>query len=471
MKNVLDLPSIAPSVRPELDPNFRPAVLAFQSFLDSATSPDEILDVKVALTRPDGSRYAFKTSILAPSAKASTLNFFFLERFIKFLLWSRGAAKIYCTAPESLCDQLNRHYQENKIGQWDADMMGRRIFEETFEIIHCSEADLPAEKIHTANLGRHMDGCRIGFDLGGSDRKIAALIDGKTVFSEEIVWDPIPQKNPQWHYDNIMDTLKLAASKLPRVDAIGGSAAGVYVNNRVKVASLFRGVSESQFNSRVKDLFLELKRDWNQIPFEVVNDGEVTALAGSMNLNQNAVLGIAMGTNQAAGFVTPSGQITPWLNELAFVPVDYHPEAPKDEWSGDKGCGVQYFSQQAIARLIPCAGIEVPQGMPFPEQLVVVQRRMAENDSKAASIYNTMGVYLGYSLAQYSQFYDFEHLLMLGRVMTGTGADLMIQKAKEVLQKDFSNLADKIQFQTPDEKSKRHGQAMAAASLPATEAS
>lgn len=238
MKNVLDLPLIAPSIEPELDANFRPAVLAFQSYLKSATSPDEILEVNIVLTRPDGTAYAFDTSILAPTAKASNLNFFFLERFIKFLLWSRGAAKIYCNAPKNLCDQLNRHYQENKIGQWDADMMGRRIFEETFEIIHCDKADLPSENSHAANLGRHMEGCRIGFDLGGSDRKIAALIDGKTVFSEEIVWDPIPQTDPQWHYDNIMDTLKLAASKLPRVDAIGGSAAGVYVNNRVKVASL-----------------------------------------------------------------------------------------------------------------------------------------------------------------------------------------------------------------------------------------
>ena len=468
MNNILDLGITSPSVIPELDSNFRPAMLAHQSFLKSASSLEEITDVKIVLTRPDESAYSFKTSILAPKAKSSSLNFFFLERFIKCLLWSRGAAKIYCTAPRSLCDALNRHYASNATGQWDAEMMGHRIFEEDFEIIHCSEADLPQEKSHTANLGRHMEGCRIGFDLGGSDRKIAALIDGKTVFSEEIVWDPIPQTDPQWHYDHIMDTLKLAASKLPHVDAIGGSAAGVYVNNRVKVASLFRGVSESQFNSRVKDLFLELKRDWGDIPFEVVNDGEVTALAGSMNLNRNAVLGIAMGTNQAGGFVTPTGQITPWLNELASVPVDYHPEAPKDEWSGDRGCGVQYFSQQAVARLIPSSGIKVPQGMPFPEQLLIVQKRMAENDPKAAAIYRTMGVYLGYALAQYSQFYEFEHLLMLGRVMTGTGADLMIQKAKEVIQKDFSDLAEKIQFHTPDEKSKRHGQAMAAASLPDT---
>lgn len=455
-----------PTIIPELDPGFIPAALALKSVKEQANQDQVSLPVSVLLKRPDGSAYRFETTLFHHNESNADQNFFLLERFIKCLLWSRGAAKIYCTAPKNLCDRLNQYYREHPLGKWDADMMGRRIFEESFEIIHCQDSDLPQEHSDSAPLGRHMEGCRIGFDLGGSDRKIAAMIDGKAVFSEEIVWDPIPKTDPQWHYDHIMDTLKLAASKLPRVDAIGGSAAGVYVNNRVKVASLFRGIPEDLFNSRVKDLFLEMKRDWNNIPFEVVNDGEVTALAGSMNLERNAVLGIAMGTNQAAGFVTPTGQITPWLNELAFVPIDYRSDAPMDEWSKDRGCGVQYFSQQAVARLIPAAGIEVPQGMPFPEQLVCVQQLMAEEDARAAAIYRTMGVYLGYALAQYSELYDFEHLLLLGRVTTGKGMDLMIDKAKEVLKTEFPECADKIMFHLPGEKEKRHGQAMAAASLP-----
>ena len=96
------------------------------------------------------------------------------------------------------------------------------------------------------------------------------------------------------------------------------------------------------------------------MPFEVVNDGEVTALAGSMSLGENAILGIAFGTSTAAGYVTPDGNITSWLNELAFVPVDYSPDAPVDEWSGDYGVGSQYFSQQCVGRLMPAAGIEAP---------------------------------------------------------------------------------------------------------------
>ena len=64
-----------------------------------------------------------------------------------------------------------------------------------------------------------------------------------------------------------------------------------------------------------------------------------------MALGQNAVLGLALGTSLAAGYVTRDGGITPWLNELAFAPIDFHPAAPREEWSGDYGCGVQYLSQ------------------------------------------------------------------------------------------------------------------------------
>ncbi|MEO6183596.1 MAG: ROK family protein, partial [Verrucomicrobiota bacterium] len=318
----------------------------------------------------------------------------------------------------------------------------------------------------TAPLGRHLEGCRIGFDLGGSDRKAAAVIDGKVVFSEEVIWDPYLQPDPQYHLDGIMDSLKKAAAHLPCVDAIGGSAAGVYVNNRVKVASLFRGVPKDLFDARVKDLFLEVQKLWNNVPFEIVNDGEVTALAGSMSLKKNSVLGIAMGTSQAGGYVTPEGNITTWLNELAFMPVDYNPNAPRDEWSGDYGCGVQYFSQQAVGRLIPAADIEIDPNLGLPEKLKEVQKLMAEGDERAAKIYQTIGTYLGYAVLHYSDFYHIENVLALGRVTSGAGGDLIIEVAKEVLKSEFPDVSQRISFHMPNENDKRHGQAIAAASLP-----
>ncbi len=455
---------VAPVISPVLDPDFRPAVLANRAFRKAAARKP--IEVRIALERADGGVSRFDTIVADASLPESAGNFLYLERLVKFLLWARGGWKVYFSGPAELGAKLQSHYRDSATGRFDAELIGRKVYEKALEVVIVAPDQVPAAKEMTAPLGRHLDGCRIGFDLGASDRKVAAVIDGQTVFSDETVWDPRTKTDPQWHFDEIMDSLKRAAAHMPRVDAIGGSSAGVLVNNRVQVASLFRGVPEALFNSRVKTLFFELKKAWNNIPFEVVNDGEVTALAGSMSLNDNSVLGIALGSSQAVGYVTPDGNITSWVNELAFAPVDYNPGAPVDEWSGDYGCGVQYFSQQCVGRLIPKAGIEMDAKLPLPEKLVEVQKLMAKGDERALKIYQTIGTYLGYAIAHYAEFYDVRHLLILGRVTTGKGGEVILNGAKAVLAKEFPELASKIALQMPDEKSKRHGQAMAAASLP-----
>ena len=265
---------------------------------------------------------------------------------------------------------------------------------------------------------------------------------------------------------SVSDSIKRAAARLPRVDAIGGSAAGVYVRNEVRVGSLYRSVPAPLFETRIRPLFFDLQRAWGGIPFEVVNDGEVTALAGSMSLGRNRILGISLGTSTAGGYVNAEGNITSWINELAFVPIDYNPEAPRDEWSGDYGCGVQYFSQQCVGRLLAPAGIDVDPKLPLPEKLKHVQKLMADGDPRPRKIYQTIGTYLGYGVAHFADFYDLENVLILGRVTSGPGGDLILDGAREVLKMEFPELAGKIRFHIPGEKEKRHGQAVAAASLP-----
>ena len=452
---------IAPKIVPPLDPAFRPAALATRAFAKAVRAAGAI-PVQLALEQGDGSVTHFPTEILPASHKDAAANFTHVERLVKFLLWSRGGYRVHFVGPADLGNRLQGHFTSTATGKFDANIMGERIYEKPFEVV-LSPA-LPPEQSRTTALGRHGEGYRIGFDLGASDRKAAAVIDGKVVFSEERLWNPVQQTDPQWHFDEIMDSLKHAAEHLPRVDAIGGSSAGVYVNNRVMVASLFRGVPPDIFNAQVKDLFLRIRKAWNNIPFEIVNDGEVTALAGSMSLNENAVLGVAMGSSEAAGFVTPEGRITTWLNELAFAPVDYNPNAPADEWSGDRGVGAQYFSQQCVGRLIPVAGIETNTNAGLPEKLKQVQALMDKGDDRARKIYETIGVYLGYGTAHYASFYACKHVLVLGRVTTGPGGTIIVENAKRVLREEFPEL--NIQFHVPDEKEKRHGQAIAAASLP-----
>jgi len=451
---------------PVLDPSFRPAALAERTFRKAAKDSGHPVEITVALEQADGSVSRYDSLMVPEEHTLAGANDALVERLVKCLLWTRGGCKIHFAGPAAVADKLRKHYTESATGKFDSDLIGQKIYGTPIEIRHCSVSDIPTAEGKTSPLGRHLDGCRIGFDLGGSDRKCAAVVDGKVIHSEEIAWDPYFQKDPQYHLDGIRDSLKRAADKLPQVDAIGGSSAGVYVNNQVRAASLFRGVPEELFEPSVRNIFLDIKASWGGVPFDVVNDGDVTALAGSMSMNKNGVLGIAMGTSLAAGYVNVQGNITSWLNELAFVPIDYSPEAPADEWSGDYGCGVQYLSQQAVGRLCGPAGIELPADLGLPEKLVEVQKLMEAGDDRARKIYETVGVYFGYAVAHYASFYDIQHVLVMGRVTSGEGGDVIINKGEAVLKRDFPELAESIAFHVPDEKDKRHGQAIAAASLP-----
>ncbi len=452
---------------PLLDPDFVPAVLWNRAYRKMVTREPESQPLELALVRPDGVCFRQQCMVLPQREPFLALNRLYVERLLKFLLWQKGAARVLVCGNREIARMLASLYRPDGDRGFDAGIFGGRIFPDALSVEYARPGDLPAAQEPLTALGGHLDGCRIGFDLGGSDRKCAALIDGKVVFSEEIPWNPYFEKNPRYHYDGIQDSLKRAAAHLPRVDAIGGSAAGVYLNNEVRVASLFRGVSPADFETHVRRIFPDLRKVWNDVPFEVVNDGEVTALAGAMSLRDGALLGISMGTSLAAGYCDPQGRITCWLNELAFAPVDYRGDAPADEWSGDIGCGVQYFSQQGVARLAAAAGFGFPAEMPLAERLEQIQAKMQADDPVARQIFETIGTCFGYTLAHYAEFYELRHVLILGRVTSGEGGDIIIRNAEAVLHTEFPELSGVFDISMPDEKMKRHGQAVAAASLPA----
>mgnify|MGYP000831412574 CR=1 FL=1 len=322
-------------------------------------------------------------------------------------------------------------------------------------------ADVPPDR-------RFLVSCGIGFDAGGSDRKVSAVIDGEPVYSEEVVWFPKITEDPDYHYDGIVSAFKSAAEKMPRVDAVGVSSAGIYIDNRTMVASLFLKVPKDKFNEKVKDIYIRAARDvfGPDIPLVVCNDGDVSALAGAMGLGENNVLGIAMGTSEAVGYVDEKGNITGWLNELAFMPVDVNPDAMEDEWSGDIGCGVKYFSQDGVIKLAPRAGINLSESLSPAEKLKEVQKLMDQDGNNAAEIYRSIGTYLGHALAYYYDLYHCRHVLLLGRVMSGKGGDLVLEEAKRVLADEYPECSGKLFPALPDEKSRRVGQSVAAASLP-----
>jgi predicted NBD/HSP70 family sugar kinase len=451
--------SIQLRVPAPLDPEFQPPTPFHRDYLARAKKSAKAIPLVIGLEREGGLLSRYET-VVDPGASETQR---YVERIVKFLLWARGGWKIHLGGPKEMGEQIRRAYSKTGERAFDVELM-TRVYERPFEVALMNADAVPGEKEMSASLGGHLDGCRIGFDLGASDYKVSAVKDGEVVYTDEFPWNPKDQADPSYHYTHLNDGLRKAARHLPRVDAIGGSSAGVIVDNQIKVASLFRAVPAERFGE-AKNIFLRIRDEW-KVPVEVANDGDVTALAGAMSLKVNGLLGIAMGSSQAAGYINPSGCMTGWLNELAFAPADYNPAALADEWSGDRGVGVLYFSQQAVNKLLPAAKIQPPVELSLPERLVEVQRLMTKGDQRVVGIYETIGVYLGYTIALYREFYEFEHMLVLGRVTTGAGGDIALEKAREALAKEFPEIAGQIKLHVPDEKSRRIGQAVAAASLP-----
>lgn len=445
---------------PVLDTGYVPMAAFCRAFDKSAADGKEIA---VAVERNQGQMAVRRFKIHGTSDMAEA-DRVYVDRTVKMLLWAYGGYKVAVCGDDGMAQVIKDAYRPGGSREFDADFMSR-VYEKPFEVQALPLDKTPAEKTLAQSVGRHLDGCRIGFDAGGSDRKVSAVVDGVPVYSEEVVWFPKTNADPDYHYEGILNAFRTAASKMPRVDAIGVSSAGIYVDNRAMVASLFLKVPRDLFDQKVKDIYIRAAAELGDVPLEVANDGDVTALAGAMSLEENRVLGIAMGTSEAAGYVDADGNITGWLNELAFAPVDLQADAMVDEWSGDQGCGVKYFSQDSVIKLAPRAGIALDEGLSPAEKLKVVQKEMEAGRESAKDIYRSIGVYLGHALAYYAMYYSIAHVLLLGRVMSGEGGDLVIAEARRVLDEEYPDCAA-MELHLPDEKIRRVGQSVAAASLP-----
>jgi predicted NBD/HSP70 family sugar kinase len=453
---------VQPRFVPPLDAGFRPAVLANQAF-ERAAYPEGV-PLVIGLEREAGAVSRFETRVFPDGHPQAGENLYYVERLVKFLLWQRGGHTVYIGGPRRIGEFIRQSYSPSGEHRFDYHFMGEQVYQRPFRVVACDPSEVPPARESGRPLGRHLDGCRIGFDLGASDRKVSAVMNGEVVFSEEVIWEPKKHADPDYHYREIMSSLQTAAARLPRVDAIGGSSAGIFIDNRPMVASLFRGVPSERLGE-VRELFLRIRRELN-VPLEVINDGDVTALAGSMALGDNGVLGIAMGSSEASGYVDLNGHILGWLNELSFAPVDYSRDAREEEWSKDRGCGAAYFSQQCVFWLAPRAGIQVPQDVTDAEKLKYVQDLLEAGHPGAGQIWESIGIYLGYALAHYAAFYDLKHVLILGRCTSGRGGTLILEHANTVLAAEFPELASRIRVQLPDEHSRRLGQSIVAASLP-----
>lgn len=445
--------------QPELDSGFIPMGVWMNAYETLAKTP-----VRIAVEANDGRIVTREVAIINDGLHDEADNRY-MERMVKFLLWSVGGYRVMICGADRIAEELKHIYSPVGKRAFDAHFMDE-VYERQLSILSCGEADFPQSKEAVASIGGHLNGCRIGFDAGGSDRKVSAVCDGECVYSEEVVWHPKTTVDPQYHLDEIVKAFHTAAAHLPRVDAIGVSSAGVFVDNSPMVSSLFLKVPKER-RSFLKDIYRTATRTIGDgtIPLTVANDGDVTALAGAMELKSGSVLGLAMGTSEAVGYVNAECNVLGWLNELAFAPVDLNEAAIIDEWSGDTGVGCKYFSQDAVIKLAPAAGILLDEALTPAEKLKEVQERLEQGNREAEGIYRTIGTYLGHTLALYSKFYDIRYLLILGRVVSGEGGRIIVNTCKSVLVEEYPDLAQSVHVVLPDEQSRRVGQSVAAASL------
>lgn len=450
-----------------LDKEFAPLSIKLREMAE--LTKDKGNDIIIGVERNDGYCKTYKLRILEDNVD-DNFNYQLVSRIVKTLLWVAGGKKIIIAGSKSMYERIKEDYQIGGKREFDVKFM-ENVYDSKFKVVYTSLDNPPLDKESSISVGRHLEGERIGFDAGGSDRKVSSVRNGKSIYSEEVIWSPKLNSNPKYHFEEIYKAMKTAASKLKHVDAIGVSTAGVCIANKLMVSSLFIKVGEEDFNKYVKTIYLDVasrlsKELGYEIPIEVANDGDVTALAGAISLNVNSLLGIAMGTSEAGGYIDKSGNITGFLNELAFVPVDFNPQAMIDEWSGDFGCGVKYFSQDAVIKLARLAGISFVDTQTPAEKLKVVQELMENDDERAIKVYKNIGCYLGYTIPYYNEFYNLSHVLLMGRVTSGKGGEIIKEVANKVLKEEFKDLALKIKIHLPDEKSRRVGQSVAAASLP-----
>lgn len=449
---------------PRLDAGFMPAAVVINNFLEEVKKTNDYNTVVLCLQGKNNITYKYSINTYQDNMGKDDENYKIVERIAKTLVWMVGGYKLYVVGSHVLFERLKNDYSINGKRSFDYDFMSG-VYENKFEVIETTLDELPKEEKNNIKMLNSLKGCRIGFDAGGSDRKVSAVIDGEVVFSDEVVWFPKVNEDPNYHYEGILDSMKTAASYMPRVDAIGVSTAGICIENRLMVSSLYYKVPKDKLDDKAKNVYKEVAKEFGDVPLVVANDGDVTALAGAIELSDDKVLGIAMGTSEAAGYIGNDSSLLGWLNELAFVPVDFNKSSEVDEWSGDYGCGVKYFSQDSVIKLAKLGNIELNENDSPARKLKYIQDLNENGNEVANSIFEDIGIYLGYTIAYYSMFYDIKHILLLGRVVSGKGGNTIIAKAREVLYGEYPNLAH-IVFHMPDEKNRRVGQSIAAASLP-----
>lgn len=471
-----------PKVEAPLDPGFSPLVLGKRQYLAAVKDCKEVLEW--ALPRDDGCA-RFSLPVFPEGSENADATSYLTGVLIQEALWQRSASELLLAGPQKLCEELKAAFSKGGAYEHEISIMPSVCGtpDKPFEVKIVPAAELPPAKDTPQECGKDATGCRLAFDLGKSDLKVVAVKDNEVLYSKETEWD-ITNPDPEYHFGMIMDAMKLAKEKLPRVDAVGGSACGpISANNEARFCDIFPNVPPDVYKEKVVRIFDRLTKEIaGDVPLKVINDGEVTAMAAVQQIKKGNVVGLSMGSSVGAGYANADGNLNGWINEMCHTRLDLNPEAPTDPWSNHvhRGLSHMYLGQRAATKLVGKIGIDVPSHYVYPHPgmctikhedhaqcLKLIQKAMADpaQEAKVRPLYETVGVYLGYAIAEYCEWYKIENVMILGRVTKGKGGDVMLDTAKKVLETEFPELLP-IEFHTADEHFKAVGQCIAAAALP-----
>lgn len=473
---------VKPKVEAPLDPGFSPVILAVRSYMDIAKACTE--KIEWALPRADGCGRG-SLPVFAEGAEEYDASLFLAGVLIQQMFWERSASKLLLCGPAKICSDLKAAFSPEGKFAFEVLTMPKVCGTPAVPFVVAtveSVEQLPAEFDTPVTCGSDASGCRLAFDLGKSDIKTVAVKDNEVIHSEETEWD-VTNPDPKYHYDKILTAMKSTAAHLPKIEAIGGSATGtVSGDNEATWCDIFPNVPPDVYAEKVVPIFKNLAKEFGEnLPLKVINDGEVTAIAGAIMVKKGNLMGISMGSSEGGGYANADRNLLGWINELCYIPIDLNPDAPTDPWTnGHTGISHMYLGQRGATKLAAKAGVDVTEEM-HPERpemnsmkheihakcLKLIQAALKDpaKEPQVRQLYETVGVYLGYALAQYSAHYKIDHVIILGRVSTGEGGTILCNTAKKVLQTEFPEIAH-IEFHFPDEHFKRVGQCIAAAALP-----
>lgn len=385
-----------------------------------------------------------------------SLSYFHTKKLILTLLWTIGGDHILFKGNHDFYLYLKKQIGNDEEIQKSFKEI-QRIFSKEVVLEEINE-EYPKITAKTPFIS-YFDGNLIGLDLGGSDRKLSVIKDGKLIYSEEMLWNPKEAKDPAYQYNGILESLEKGRSLLPHIDSIGISVAGVVRDNELLSTSLYASVNEEEKYVCSRDVFKKIiSEHFADIPYSVFNDGDVSAIGASLYFKKSNVLGLSLGTSLAGGFIK-GGNLFNWLNELSKVPLNYSPDARKHYSLDISGAAGEYLSQKGIISLVEEDGIKLSGTL--ANKLKEIQRLAEEGNDIVLSAYHDIGLYLGEALRFFYEFYHFESVLLLGRVMSGRGGEII----KDIANKYLLENGLKIDFISPDEDFIRLGQSYIVSSL------